>query len=764
MPSQVKTWIGISLLLCIGLLVGGSFLKMEDKTPEYLTPGLNIAAGEAVVLGIICVLILLFGRRLGFALGFRQSDQDSSADLSIHTRRPYATLFIISFVVLFVELMLIRYCSSQIRIFSFYKNVPLISCFLGLGLGCFLTEGRSRHALGFLLWFLPLSVFFSAGAIVLSNVLGKHAARGTSEHMLGDYLPVAVSATDQLISQLIMACFCIATLVVLTLLFALLGRLLGTAFEPVPRLRGYTVNILGSLAGILAFSGLSYLETPPWTWFLVGLAPLLWWMSNRVWMCVAAVLILLNAAAVFPYYGETVWSRYQKLVGHRIFLGGDEREGNSAYLLEISDVFYQIAADSSKTTVKQLKVYDAVYENLPTPVRVLVVGAGMGNDVSSALRAGAKAVDAVDIDPAIIEIGELNHPERPYDDPRVQIIVDDARHAFRYLPKASYDVVLFGLLDSHTQLGMSSVRLDNYVFTMESLAEAKHLVKQDGHLVIVAATSRPWFRERFQDMMKATVGGPVESRGYGAWQITFGAVQQESTSATTDVAVSRGALPTDDWPFLYLPGKNIPKAYWIAVVCLVIASVLVLRIRGLKFGRFDGYHGHLFFLGSSFLLMEVNAINRLALLFGTTWIVSAIAIAIVLLLIVLANLTVMIWGRLHYGLAYTLLGVSLVLSLCLQPGMILGKGTLAALGFGVLILCPVYFAGLIFAQSFNLAPVAATAIGANILGSVLGGWIEYTTMMFGMRALVVLAGGGYFLSLLLMLFSPGFPKHARASS
>ena len=68
-----------------------------------------------------------------------------------------------------------------------------------------------------------------------------------------------------------------------------------------------------------------------------------------------------------------------------------------------------------------------------------------------------------------------------------------------------------------------------------------------------------------------------------------------------------------------------------------------------------------------------------------------------------------------------------------------------------MLLSPVYFAGLVFARSFQLAQVAAPAIGVNILGAVLGGWMEYSTMAFGMRNLVLLAAGLYLLSLLALL-------------
>ncbi len=80
---------------------------------------------------------------------------------------------------------------------------------------------------------------------------------------------------------------------------------------------------------------------------------------------------------------------------------------------------------------------------------MLVVGAGNGNDVSVALRQGASRVDAVEIDPKLMEIGERFHPERPYADPRVQQFVDDGR-AFLERTDDSYDLIVFAFPDSLT--------------------------------------------------------------------------------------------------------------------------------------------------------------------------------------------------------------------------------------------------------------------------------------------------------------------------
>jgi SAM-dependent methyltransferase len=766
LSAQVRAWSIVSLALALGLLAAALALRTRPGIPFYERPALSIALWEAIALAVLALVVPATARF------FRSPEESASPEDALvpAPRRPYLTLFIISFVALIIELVLIRYSNSQIRIFSFYKNVPLIASFLGLGLGCYLAKGNVRHITSFLLWLIPLAVFLSAGSMVVSNALGKHAAIGSSEQILGAFIPGEAQRSHALQSQLLMAMFCLVVYVVVTLLFILLGRLLGESFERVRRLPGYTMNLLGSLAGILTFVLLSYLETPPWIWFAVGLAPLLWWYQNRRQAAGAALLVMVTVAAVYPSYGETIWSRYQKLVGHPI---GAPGQAPSAYLVEISDVFYQVAVDRRPEVTAGLKDdpfanYDDVYRHIQAPERVLVVGAGTGNDVAAALRAGAEWVDAVDIDPAIVDMGRRSHPEHPYDDPRVHVIIDDARHVFGKLAPGSYDVVVFGLLDSHTQLGMSSVRLDNYVFTRESFAAASRLARPGGHIVVTAVTANRWFLDRFVDMLQSTVHGPVQVYQQMSWVTYIAPVGSEAggeqpvgyqdsanrTAPADPIAPARlSVLPSDDWPFLYLPQKGIPQAYLWVVGCLLLASIVILRKQGLGSEAFGGHHGHFFFLGAAFLLMEVHAINRLALFFGTTWLVSAVTIALVLVLVVLANLSTMLLRAIPYSLAYVALALSLGASYAIRPGTVLGHGTGMVLCFGMVLLLPVFFAGLIFARSFRSSEAAPAAMGANIMGSVVGGWMEYSTMAFGMRALVLLAGLFYALSLLWLLLA-----------
>src|SRR5207247_1842479 len=90
-----------------------------------------------------------------------------------------------SLLSLFLELLMIRWISSEIRIFAYFKNFVLIACFLGFGLGCHLSRRRANLLLvvvGQLVgWYLQnaskgilaysVNVLASLGGIILYTLL-----------------------------------------------------------------------------------------------------------------------------------------------------------------------------------------------------------------------------------------------------------------------------------------------------------------------------------------------------------------------------------------------------------------------------------------------------------------------------------------------------------------------------------------------------------------------------------------------------------------
>lgn len=202
------------------------------------------------------------------------------------------------------------------------------------------------------------------------------------------------------------------------------------------------------------------------------------------------------------------------------------------------------------------------------------------------------------------------------------------------------------------------------------------------------------------------------------------------------------ALTTDDWPYLYQQGKWIPRTYYsVAVLVVLLAVGLYMQIDEAR-----RRPPSLFFLamGAGFLLLETQVISRLALFFGTTWQVNGIVISALLAALLLANWLVDHWkGRIpqFWIVAALLAGLALAYWFPMNrlPGSAASAGLIATAIFAV----PVFFAGILFASEFHQVASPAAALGANMLGAVAGGLLENLSLLFGMRALLLVAMGLY---------------------
>ena len=172
----------------------------------------------------------------------------------------------------------------------------------------------------------------------------------------------------------------------------------------------------------------------------------------------------------------------------------------------------------------------------------------------------------------------------------------------------------------------------------------------------------------------------------------------------------------------------------------------------------------LFFMGVAFLLLETKNVVQFALLFGTTWFVNALVFTGILLA-VLAAVTVA--QRVHLkNLAwlYGLLLATVALAWLVPPESLLSLSLLprflaaTALAFG-----PIFVANLVFAQRFKAAGASNVAFGANLLGAMIGGVLEYSSLAIGYRALLPVIGGLYVVALVLWLRTSASPLAARTA-
>lgn len=654
---------------------------------------------------------------------------------------------------LFAELTVIRIHASFFQFFAYYKNVTLLACFLGLGLGYALG---TRRGVGTPL-FLPLLAI----QITFLYLLRSFTLAPILQNPVMEQLTMGYAQLGEWVDVVVVYGFLLFIFPATALTFVPLGQLASRLMARKEKLPAYGANLLGSLAGILAFHALSALWTPPAVWLsMVALGVLPFLRQRRALLSNGLVTVGLVAVLSWspnPHHID-VYSPYQ------ILTLSEESDGPP--IVRVNNVFFQSMLDLREDDGAGRGLhYGLPYRFKATPGRVLIVGAGTGNDVAAALRHGAARVDAVEIDPAILDFGRALHPEKPYSDPRVRAVVDDARSFIRY-SKDQYDLIVYGLLDSHTLLaGLSGVRLDSYVYTVEAFREAREHLSPGGVLSVSFLVLRPELARKIYLMMEEAFDGepPLVLAGRDT-QMTFlsgEGIDWEAASVPlrfkrliADDWHNVVADPsTDDWPFLYMPVRRYPQTYLALVLLLLAISGLLVRAligtEGIDLATGRGFSLPCFFLGAGFMLVEAKAITELALAFGSTWQVVGFTIAAILVLAFLANVLVMRVGAPPAGFTYMALGGAVLLGLVLSP-RILGAVSPQVDGLlmtGLLTL-PLFFSGLAFSSELERTPSVGVAMASNLLGAMLGGFLEYNSMYFGFRSLYVLALGLYALAFL----------------
>jgi spermidine synthase len=474
-----------------------------------------------------------------------------------------------------------------------------------------------------------------------------------------------------------------------------------------------------------------------------------------------------------PTVLATYWSPYQKLVL------SEKASRIGKYLITVNNVGYQAMVDSRDEEINaHPRLYPAALRgcsqyDLPallhaSPRKMLIVGAGSGNDASGALRNGVEDVTAVEIDPAIIALGERYHPEQPYSSPRVHVVTDDARSFFAKTSKR-FDVIVFGLLDSHTTTALTNNRLDHYVYTRESIAQARRLLEPGGVLVMSFAAQKSFIADRLARVLRDVFGQdplifrvPASGFGWGGVHFVTGDLEgvRRQLAARPQlgnlISVWRRLVPykvnyttdvaTDDWPYLYLEGRSIPVLYYLLGALLL---VLLLRFRmDLRLGHvtagWGASHLHFFFLGAAFLLLEMQNISKAAVVLGNTWMVNAVIVSSVLIMVLLSNALAARFPRLPLELVYVALcGSCLALYFVDIARFAFLPYLTKSLVVGTLTTLPMLFSGIVFIRSFLMVAAKHTALGANMIGSLVGGVLQSVTFVTGVRALLLIVAGLY---------------------
>ncbi len=729
------------------------------------------------------------------------------------SRAAGAELFLISLLLLYLELACIRWFPAHVLYLTFFSNAVLLASFLGMSLGCLLAD-RARN-------YLALTAPLLFLAMLAAQLVGAHRDALQTVLRVGDplapqfvFFGTEYSADDP--TRIVIPIEVLAGFFFVAVALVMIGpgQELGRAFNrQADRLRAYSLNIAGSLAGIALFAACAWLEFPPLVWFVpvvltiayfvfaaapVRTRPDRWRLLPWVLPALVGVLIMAAKTSGGPMGGDTpesrhAWSPYYRvdydttrrqisvnLIGHQAMVSRDDRANPSyAYALP-----YLLQRDSGG----------------PPFGDVLVIGAGSGNDVSRALAWGARSVDAVEIDPVIQRIGAADHPDRPYQDPRVRVHIGDGRNFLRLSPQR-YDLIVFALVDSLVlHSGYSNIRLESFMFTREAFADARARLKPGGMLVIYNYFRQGWIVDRLSHGLRETFGAdplvltlpfqdeirddtrggftilmsggtdrlrnafahgpywlaagdppsPASPNGFetavpeadgGRW-VRFGPARLAPSGEVRDA--------TDDWPFLYLRAPMIPavSARGMAVMgglALVLFAVFARQSSGR--GPFWRLNPRMFFLGGAFMLVETRAVVHMALLFGSTWMVNTVVFVGVLVMILAANLFVAKIRPSTLVPYYLGLMVALACDGLIPLDLLLGLPRVwQIVASGLLAFAPIAFAGVIFAVLFARSTQPDRDFSANVAGAMAGGLAENASMLLGFQYLTIVIAAWYLLS------------------
>jgi SAM-dependent methyltransferase len=664
----------------------------------------------------------------------------------------FIRIFGVSWLVLFCEIMSVRWLGMEIRVLRAFPNLVVIIALVATSAGLLVPpvkdRGNKKDVLSGVIAFFILMI-----SVIFSVPLGLADSSIKTDHPAPE---VVLSAVALLV---VSGC--------LYILFKLLGKLLAAEFDKLKPIVAYSSNLLGSIAGGLTFMIISMLSVPPYFWLaFVGCVALL--LYRRLY--IFGITVICVVASVFIYSGVD-FSPYSKITIKPAPESVRAVNGRDSFLLYSNNLFFnaglsvdkvdrlsEIQDDNSDVTgmkiyFKQMRVpltFQSVHDD------VLVLGSGPGNDVAYALKCGAKHVDAVEIDPVIVKVGREKHPDHPLIDSRVTVFIEDAREFLRY-SKKQYDLIEFAFLDpGNTVDSASLVRVDNFVYTVESIKSVLNHLKPNGlaTLWFGASSTDSFINQRLYKTIEVATGKPpiayTHKDGLGILLLFGpGAHSLPSTLANSaDLLVYPPAgmimnepVMTDDWPFLYLalqPFGLLIYALLLFVAVVVPVLLMVFSKADAKISKPDW--GVMFFLGLGFMLMETKSITQLSLLFGATWLVSSVVILFVLVFAFGANTLASTRDFKSIGWLYA----GLVLSLAFGYFWQMPTAGTEHPWLGAFITCavaclPVFFGSFIFSICFKRATSNIAFLSANLIGVAIGGLTENICMFSGIKFLGILA-------------------------
>ena len=714
----------------------------------------------------IISLILIYNFR---KVLFKKNYLINSSTLSfekIKKKDLFLSIILATALSLFLELSIIRIQSSYLHFFSFLKNISLISCFLGLGIG-YALKNKSLISLN---WVFPLIVV----QILTLYLFSQTPISTILINPIAEQFTMGIDTARSLSHIIIIYSFILFIFIFNALCFIPLGSLISLLMCRMNTLEAYSYNLLGSLFGIILFIFFSFLSTTPMIWIIFSLIIFIFIVRKQLsefkFSLLSVLFLSIILSSNIKGFKETIYSPYQNISIKEF------KSPVNPIIIQTGHVFYQAVLNLSdelmftrEHEVADIRImgdwtnktHEKEFYNLPYSItknkleKILIVGSGAGNDVAAANRFNIKNITAVEIDPIILELGKKYHPENPYNFKNVKSVVNDARN---YITKTNnkFDAIVYALLDSQTNLSSKGgIRLDSYVYTVEAFKEAKDKLNINGYIYLSFFVQEKSLGYKIFKMLETAFQKKplvLKSKANDRYifiasknldNFKFDHLKFFKLEKSFEESSYKVDLSTDDWPFLYMPKKIYPLTYLSIVSVLLLCSVFFIN-KFFKINR-KNFSPCCFFLGAGFMLIETKSITEIAKYYGSTWLVTSFVIITILIMAFIANLMIIKKINIKIKQIYFLLIFSILLGyyLFVNSYVYLNQNYLFII-VPILLSLPLLFSGLAFSKELREINSVPKALSSNILGAMFGGFLEYNSMYFGLSSLYLLACLLYF--------------------
>lgn len=674
-------------------------------------------------------------------------------------------LLLLGFITLFLELALIRYLGGTIWNLGYFPNFVLLSVFIGMGIGFMFhhyISGKNSifffHLSFFLLMILIIFVYYKHPSLPLIS---------NEEEKFGEFYFINKSQDTDFLPFFI--CF-----IVIIFLFALISQRTAKLFKLFNPLKAYTLDIVGSCLGILSFMMISFFQVPPYIWFFIfTILFIITLPKSFISILIPSILSLIVIFHAYKldtkhlrypdYKGklEVIWSPYQRVE----YIDDETLPLHLRKTIWVNGIGHQRIALDKEELLKgyyMIPYYDRRNNNFSPYKNVLIIGSGSGNDTAVAILNNAQEIDAVEIDPVIAKYGSKYHPLSPYQDKRVNLVVDDGR-SFMTHTREKYDLIIFAWADSLVRVSsLSQLRLENYLFTEESIQRAYKLLTDDGCIYIFNSFPQSWTGEKLVKMIyNATNKYPKILHSSGG-EFAFLKIGNAPYCQSNEGKITEAEPPTDDWPFLHLKKRSIPDIYKKMLFLMITFIVILTAFMHFSTQKKENYKGlKVLFLkisftlmGGAFMLLETKSIIQFSLLFGNTWLNNSLVFLGILILVLIANWIAYFIKNLSFIkyisvilIVSTLIPLFYPLNNLLSIENIFSRFILASL----LTFSPIFFANLIFSLAFKDQVISEHIFGWNLIGASIGGLLEYFSLVLGYNMLAILVGISYLFVIIMLI-------------